>query len=309
MGREVFNLLVPSNVGFVDINLSSSPLTKGDLYELVINSVANNTFLISVNTDHTTSNYTTQKFESGAAISASRNTNSNTLTETSPNATTNAYLRLHNIGNFVWNSEVLKDYSSATPTTQMFYGKSKNLFSNITNIRISATTIPANTRIQLRKIAVVVNDVNVTTDTTTVEFTNLNITQGQPHIIALDLVFRATASQFRFFVNNSDQFNHQGFFGNNTTTGANRGTGTDTGGTGGPGFFYSLRFFKFGLTNNNYIYNFFQTSGGLQSNDVIVAKRNYFSNFTATTINSFRLSTNFSNGIASDSRVTLYKLI
>ena len=292
-------------------------ITKEDDYILVSNIVnagsGGLSFYLYANGNYTTSNYYAQYlYASGSSVGAGR-ANYPYFADTDGSGKNEMFtsIKLTNNGYFVAQSNNTKTYGGSSILLTNFYETSTFTSTSITSLRIQANVsnaIGVGSRFQLyKRVAPVVADIIVSSATTSIDITGLDIGKDSEYMLVSDITGAGSNTNVNLTIN-----------GNNTTTnyysqelgaslssiGANR--------TNSAGYLLSVAGYKvFGhtnlkLTNNGYFIG--------QTNEIAFYGfssqiENYFitSTFTSTSITSIKI-TSVANGIGIGSRFQLIKL-
>lgn len=318
--EEIVDYTVPSNTTSVDF--TGLNITKDDFIKVVMTapkgSLGFQRIHLFANNDTTESNYWNQRLLSaGSSVSASRNNlnyflafdnNSGSVSQTF------GYFKLSENGKLNTFANNNRNLGSLADLV-FWYTTSLNTFNSITSLNFVASNsdqLAANSRIQIYRLtAEKVADITVSSNTTQVDITGLNIDKGSEYLLVSD-VSNSTSSfpGVNLFVNNNttqSNYYNQTILGNGTSSAAVRGNHanfTDQT-TLGPNVVYShIKLSNIGAyTSQNYVIR------GSGSSSLQLRNRFISSTFeNITNITQLNIITGTTNAIATGSRFTLYKL-
>ena len=323
MANLIFDYTVPSATSSVTIDLSSTPIQKGELYELTCTFISPGDVLaLFVNNNKNRNNYVrTQLYAGGTTIVGGRQTSDYGAGIAYSNNTTpvNTYIKLTNNGYIVYQSSSNRRIVTASSMEyDNYYATSTFTVTSITRLDLDsldvANSISAGTRIQLRKVADKIAEVDVTTATTSVTFDNLTIGKENEYLLVTDIQ-NATSNYLRleFAVNNNTtptNYWRQMIRSQGTGVVANRGNANEFSEFMNSTTARTLAIANVKLTNNGYvIYQSNQTYDYTRDSLMFLQKTYGTSTFTVSSITSITLTANQTNAIAATSRFELYKLI
>jgi hypothetical protein len=325
--EEIVDYTVPSNTTSVVLN-NFGTITKDDFIKVVMthtnNTGGNSRIQLFPNTTagvsgfDTGSNYTLQRLlGDGSSISASRST-FNELSFGTANTTTyvNAYLKLSENGKFNIFANHTPNLSSSL-FLRFVYTTSSNLTFNdaITSLTFFAPStdgLGAGSRIQIYRLAAEkVADITVTSNTTQVDITGLNIEKDSEYLLVSNGV-NATGSNNNLLMTPNNQTTITNYF---TQSIAGFGSSSGASRRNEPRFMF-MSGNQRGLTHthiklSNIEAYTFQSYGINQVGQSTIVLDNNFSSSTAeniTSINQLNIISDQTNGIGSGSRFELYKL-
>lgn len=326
MANLIHDYTVTSTIGSYTIDLSSTPIVKGELYELMViaNMTVNNNILVNVN-NNITNNYSWQYFfASATSTEASRGISPDTIPKITvgPGANTpttiHVYIKLTNDGRYIFMANGMRKAETTNPEALLIYGASQFTMSSITELNLTteggSNTIGAGSRFQLRKIGEKIRDIEVASPETSVTFSNLNIGKDSEYLLLADGI-NATSQYHRleiYFNNNLTRTNYSRRF---VRAG---GTGTAHNYANWPEFGEfnnntTNRFFSVGtikLTNTgNAVYMSNMIGNYDNATSVVIQKFYGSSHFTMSSITDITMLHTASSGLGTTSRFELYKLI
>ena len=186
---------IASAVTQVDIDLTSTPIEKGELYELVFTLAKNPTGVavisIFANDNTTQTNYWLETLGvNGTSINANRlNTAQILVSQTTKGSYSKSYIKLTNDGKYILINEDIRYYDSTAPESVSNYVTSTFTMTNITKLNFVSTLangIGVNSRIQLYKVAEKVDEIIVSgSPVTQVDFTT-DIQKGNEYLLVSD---------------------------------------------------------------------------------------------------------------------------
>lgn len=320
MANLIFDYTVPSATSSVTIDLSSTPIQKGELYELTCTFISPGDVLaLFVNNNKNRNAYVRQQlYAGGTTIVGGRQTTDYGAGIAYSNNTTpvNTYIKLTNNGYIVYQSSSNRRIVTASSMEyDNYYATSTFTVTSITRLDLDsldvANSISAGSRIQLRKVADKVAEVDVSTATTSVTFDNLTIGKDSEYLLVADRFNPTSSSSIRLFANNNQtntNYWRQFVYAAGTTTGATRVNESSFGYSITNHRVLSIASIK--LTNNGYFtvqsnYAADYTTGS----EVYIGKQYMTSTFTTTEITRLDVVSQAANGLGVGSRIELYKLI
>jgi hypothetical protein len=187
---------------------------KDDFIKIFVTHTNNNTSVQSnisiLANNSTTNNYTRQiLFGNGTSVVADRGTSNAVAFETVPLRTQNYFGYIKLSENNVFNSFGNYDYNSGPLLVFNYITSSGATFANgITSITLQSGVtngLGAGSRIQIYRLAAEkVADITVTSNTTQVDITGLDIQKGSEYLLVSDMVNGSTSSNLiQLFVNNN----------------------------------------------------------------------------------------------------------
>ena len=210
----------------VDIDLTSTPIEKGELYELemsMINNGANGVVSLMFNDNTTLTNYYFQQLVAfGTSTSGFRGNNNAIMSfNTGLNSMCKVYIKLSNDGKGISISNNLSRYGSSTPELWNYVNTSTFTMTSITKLNIVSADVGAigvNSRIQLRKVATKVDEIIVSTATTQIDFTT-DIGKGNEYLLVSDIL--GNSDYYLYANDDTSGYNTQRLLASSTTvTGA-----------------------------------------------------------------------------------------
>lgn len=212
MGALIYDNTITSTTDVVTISLTS-PIVKGELYELSITPVYNSASNLKIfYNGNNNSNYTLQYLiRSGTSNSAGRESVAPPYVAGGAygSGQSNTYIKLTNTGYVVSQSDMVNLITDPSSLQQFYsYGTTTYTVSSITSIGIVANNpngIAAGTRIQLRKVGEKVSEVEVSSSTNTVSFTGLNIKKEDEYLLVSNPVYSGSGQSVLYLTaNNND---------------------------------------------------------------------------------------------------------
>jgi hypothetical protein len=323
MANLIFDYTVPSNTSSVTIDLSSTPIQKGELYELsgsVIAAFQTYWNYIFVNGNNTVTNYWNQIVQMNGTLNQSERVNfpgfGYALSGRADSF--NIYIKLTNSGYVVLQTFTNMSVATTTPLLQENAITSTFTVSSITSLQIATQTggagIATGSTFKLRKVADKVAEIEVASPTTSAIFDNLTFGKDNEYLLVSEHK-NATTNYHRlelYFNNNNTATNYwrQMFRATGTSTIANRANWSEF-----SEFFNNTTDVVFAignikLTNNGYgtwqSNNIFNVNNG---SNITLQKLYGTTTFTMSSITKLELKHTATNGIAAGSRFELYKLI
>ena len=313
-----------SAVTQVDLDLTSAPIQKGELYELVctfINTTGSTSEpKLYANDNTTSSNYYSQRIRAnGASVSGRRLNDANSFeVEGGKSSKTKTYIKLSNDGKLVYFTKNVRNLDNAIEISDNF-GTSTVTLTNITKLNIVASisnSIGINSRIQLYKVAEKIKDIEVTGSATTqVDITGINIGKGDEYILVSDIERNITGTNDIVIYFNGDQtdanYYNQRIRGNNTSISGIRENKPTLGRVyyDVPNVATELFITKIKVANSGYVN--YQTNEVGRAGIPEIELLKYYGNttFTVSNITTISLVNEQSNGIGIGSRFELYKLL
>lgn len=299
-----------------DVDFTSLNFGKEDDLILVVDykQPAFNALSIFFNGNNTATNYYIQRLQADGTSVTSARGNSATLTGIAgANNLTIARIKLTNNGYFVWQSNSLNKYSTTTSTIYDLVGTSTFTGTSITSIRFNAVesnNIAVGSRFQLyKRVAPIVADITVSSATTLVDITGLNITKDSEYMLVADHINGvADFGSLRLFANdNTTATNYwlQNFTANGTAYGGARNN-TQVISTIDPSA-KSLSITNIKLTNNGYYVFQSYVTRDYGGNEIKLITPRTTSTFTLTEITKLTIASQ-TNAIGIGSRFQLIKL-
>ena len=204
--KEIVDYTVPSYTPSLTLN-NFGTITKDDFIKIVATTANENTFSpinIYVNNNTTDTNYYTQAiWGSGSSVTSSRFNNPDfSYSILSEYGSTIGYLKIaeNNRFNFFRNSTI---QNNSSIEVSFAYCSSTFDLSSITSLTFQATNgnISAGSRIQIYKLeAKKVADIKVSSNTTQIDITGLDIQKGSEYLLVSDFV--SIGSDLSIFYNN-----------------------------------------------------------------------------------------------------------
>lgn len=270
---------------------------------------------IFFNDNATPTNYYTQRLEANnTAYNPNRyNTPYLGVVDVDQFALINTNIKLTNNGYVVYQTHENRSYDATTMTMQIIYGTSTFTATSITKISINAGTngIAVGSRFQLYKlVAKKVADITISTATTQVDITGLDIDKESEYMLVATRVVGATLvdnGDLTLFVNDNTthtNYYYQQLAAVNTDLSAER-TNKNRWLRGNLGSHFNIT--KIKLTNNGYFVSQEDEITNLSSS-ISLIKRYMNSTFTLTSITKLSIIAQEANGIGIGSRFQLYKL-
>jgi hypothetical protein len=323
--EEIVDYTVPSNTTSVTLN-NFGEITKDDFIKITYTNISNINSDANINLYPNTSSgvsgfnsASNYKFQIliglGSNVIADRLTGA-TLFSSSLNATTysSTYFKIaeNNTVNYFTNG-----YYNLTllPRVDLFYTTSTITFPDpITSLTFNSevtNAIGTGSRIQIYRLAAEkVADIVVSSNTTQVDITGLDIQKGSEYLLVSDGLIGGSSDYWELFVNNnttSSNYYVQFINGEGTTAAAGRNNLADFSESGSNTRFLTYSHIKLSnigaYTSQNYSIREFGTSSLRIVNKFISSTAENITSINQLNIRSFR-----SNGIQSTSRFQLYKL-
>lgn len=315
----IYDNTISTAVTQVDIDLTATPIEKGELYELVFTHVNGTGSFSSIslyaNNNTTPTNYYRQYTEaSGTGVSGNR-ANTSELAGTGDNSTAKVkiYVKLTNDGKAVFMATTVKRANTSSISLTEMHVSSVSTFTSLTELSIVSTAtngIGINSRIQLYKVAEKVDEAIVGSAVTQVDFT-VDIQKGNEYLLVSDLTSNSAGHQIYLYANNN-------------TTASNYDTqrvGAD--GIGVSGTRYSSSYLMYSYDNgdtslsiaklklaNSGLFNW-QSSVVGEYGDSDINLQKYYGSFDQiiTSVTSLSIVSSITNGIGIGTRLEIWKLI
>lgn len=314
----IYDYTVSSATNTVTIDLSSTPIQKGELYEMSITLDTNSSLYASIyaNNDQTATNYYTQALYANDATVGGFRSNYSKFIEASSGQTSvgKQYLRLTNDGYFISLSNVMTNTDvGSSSILEKWYTTSTNTFSSITQLDIvsnAASGLGIGTRIQIYKVAKKVDEVEVTgSAVTSVQFSGLNIGKGNEYLLVSDAM--GTGGWTALYANNNTT--NSNYY---KQTLSASGTGVSGSRENFPYYIYihpsyigSFSISKIKLTNDGYITNQNTNQHYYGGSSNAISDIYITSTFTSTSVTHLDIVSSVASGIDIGSKFELYKLV
>ena len=316
--KEIVDYTVPSNTTSVTFN-NFGTITKDDFIKInatIVNNNVGNVAIGILGNSSVSSNYHRQSLSASGSIVAAARANDHFVSGINALKTTNMmiYGKLSENDRLNLFSNTFQEIDSAVQNTFFYTTSSGVTFADhITSLTFTSNVtngIGAGSRIQIYKLtAKKVADILVTSNTTQVDITGLDIKKGDEYLLVGEHNWATLNQGLSLFANNNTtatNYFSQQIRGNGSNADASRTNGSlivNSAQPGQPNLFYShIKLSNIGAyTAQNYVIR--RMGSELQT-------QNYFLSSSAeniTSITNLTLSTN-NNGIGSGSRFELYRL-
>ena len=313
------DVTVESNTTQVDFTELS--IGKDDELLLVSDcvNVTSGSLKLFLNNNTTDANYYSQRLKADELVptkieSASYNNSLYTINgdSASSKALSITSIKLTNIGHFAYQSNGIKLYGGNNTTIETMYGTSKFTVESMASIHAKhelTNGIGTGSRFQLYKlVAEKVADIIVPSNTTSVDITGLNIGKDGEYYLVSDVVSGAYSDYYLYANNNTTATNYY----SQRLTAA--GSIVNSARTNNPNMLNassgnkSLIMSNIKLTNSGYLVSQNNSCEKYGGSEITLNKYYTTPTFTADPITKLTITASATNGIATDSRFTLYKL-
>lgn len=303
-----------TSVDFTGLNFD-----KTDDLMLVSDVVAGTTggaILVFVNNNYTNTNYYTQRVYANSSTVGAYRLNYGYFLDADANKKNMSIvnIKLSNSGYFVAQSQATISYVDNTSYLSKYSTASTFTMTSITSLRVAslnATQIGVGSRFQLyKRKAPIIADITVSSATTSVDITGLNIDKTGEYMLVSDLVntIASPNTAYTLFPNdNSTQTNYYRQFLYVSATVINAGRLNQN--------YYvdftnnkAFSIINIKLTNNGYFVQQVSNSKFYGSNAIDLVNQAITSIFTLTDITKLSIQSNTTNGIGIGSRFQLIKL-
>lgn len=281
------------------------------------NSGGGSEFYLFFNDNITQTNYYTQFLRANSTTVSGSRVNQSFLEYVSGspynNSFTNTKIKLTNNGYGVFQTSGTQAFSGSSVSNEDSFVTTTFTMSSITKMSIKAQQpngIGIGSRFQLYRLkAKKVADIIVSSATTQVDITGLNIDKDSEYMLVSDIsnptAFSPTYSLFANGNNAQTQYYRQYLYASNTTVSGGRANSNELSMSGGNNKSFAVTYIK--LTNNGYLA--IQTSESRDYSTLLNLMKQYMaSTFTISSITYLKIESNVTNAIGIGSRFTLYRL-
>jgi hypothetical protein len=323
IGGVPYELVSEQTVGTATTNVDFTGLSFGKEDDLLLVGDIRNAsgsasvgYRLTFNANHTLTNYYSQMILADTTVIASSRSNLPNLAggDNNQNLLGITNIKLTNNGYIVYQNSTNRAYNATVTYLQNINGTSTFTATSITDIRILATVtnaISVGSRFQLyKRVAPIIADIIVSTATTSVDFTGLEIDKDSEYMLVSTIVNgTVSGSNFAIYANTnftSTNYYRQQLQADSTSVTASRVNDASSLYSNASKNSFSISNIK--LTNNGYFVTQNSINTDISASSTQLFNRYTTSTFTLTSITALRVTASVTNAIGIGSRFQLIKI-